>query len=229
MNYEEEKKIALDDYTKLNTTTFEFFQYNLKRRHLLIAPFNNLTLYHNRWKKLITLLSQFYLEELFLSIILTYDENILLENISKMLIASFLAMIFSNLVIHIIIPFYIVSFFQRKKLYRCAEKRENLYLYKVWGDLSKKMIIKTIFSFIVIIIIWVLNFYITLGFTAVWKVQRTTFIVCCFITILLDLVVGEILVEGICAFFFSKRKKYNLMRNIGELINRYRNYRTLYP
>ena len=91
------------------------------------------------------------------------------------------------------------------------------------------MKVKNVFSFIIVAIFWIINFYVTLGFTAVWKVQRTTFIVCFFMTIALDLIVGEILIEAICAFLFIKRKKYNLVRNIGELFNRYRNYRTLYP
>ena len=228
-NYDEEKKIALDEYTRLNNTTFEFFKYNLKTRHLLISPFSNLTLYHNRWKKLITLLTQFFLEELFLSILLTNDENILLSNISKMIVASLLAMIISNLLVHLIIPFFVMTFYERKKIYRYAEKGENLYVYKIWCELNNKMNIKTIFAIIIIVIFWILNFYITLGFTAVWKVQRVAFIVCFFITIVLDLVVGEIIMEGICALLYSKRKKYNLIRNIGEMFNRYRSYRTFYP
>ena len=229
MNYDEEKKKALDEYTKLNISTFEFFKYNLKTRHLLIGPFYNLTLYHNRWKKLISLLTQFFIEQLSLSILLTDDENILLNNFVKMLIASSISMVIGNVVIHIVIPFFSVSFYERKKIYRYAEHGENLYVYKIWSNLVRKMNIKVIFAILFITIIWIVNFYITLGFTAVWKVQRITFIMCFLLTIALDLVVGEVIIEGICAFFFSKRKKYNLVRNIGEIFNRYRNYRTLYP
>ena len=229
MDYEKEKKIALDEYTRLNNTPFEFFKYNLKTRHILLAAFNNLTLYHNRWKKLILLLTQFFIDELCLSIILTSDENILLNNITKMIIASLLSMLASNLLIHLIIPFFVVSFYNRRKMFRCAEKGEELLVLKFWSRLSKKISIKNIFAFIFIAIFWILNFYVTLGFTAVWKVQRLSFIVCFAITIIIDLVIGEVLIEGICTFFFIIRKKYNLVRNLGELINRYRNYRTLYP
>ena len=228
-NYEEEKKFALDEYTNLNNTTYEFFKYNLNTRHILIAPFKNLTLYHNRWKKLITLLTQFFIEEFFLSIILTSDENIILPNISKMLIASLISMISANILIHLIIPFFSVSFYERKKIYRYAERGENLYILKIWRNITTRMNIKTIFAIIIIVILWILNFYVTLGFTAVWKVQRNAFMICFVITLVMDLCIGEILIEGICALFFTKRKKYNLVRNIGELINRYRNYRTLYP
>ena len=229
VNYDEEKKRALDEYTRLNNTTYEFFKYNLKTRHILISSFTNVSLYHNRWKKLVTLLTQFFTAQLCLSIILTSDENILLSNIPKMLIASLISMIISNILMHLIIPFFSISFFERKKLYRYAEHGESLYVFKVYTNLVRKMKLKNIFAYIIIGIFWIINFYITLGFTAVWKVQRTAFIVCFFITIAMDLIAGEILIEGICAIFFIGRKKYNLVRNIGELINRYRSYRTLYP
>ena len=188
-----------------------------------------MTLYHNRWKKLISLLTQFFIEQLSLSILLTADENILLNNFTKMLIASSISMVIGNILIHIVIPFFSVSFYERKKIYRYTEHGENLYVYKIWSNLIRKMNIKIIFAILFIIIFWIVNFYITLGFTAVWKVQRITFIMCFLLTIALDLIVGEVIMEGICAFFFSKRKKYNLVRNIGEIFNRYRIYRTLYP
>ena len=229
MDYNKEKKRALDEYTRLNVTAYEFFKYNLTTRHILISPFYNLTLYHNRWKKLILLLTQFFTYQLFLSVFLTNDENILLPNIPKMFIACLISMLLSNISLHLIIPFYSMSFYDKKRMFRYAEHGESLYVYKVWGNLTKKMKVKNVFSFIIVAIFWIINFYVTLGFTAVWKVQRTTFIVCFFMTIALDLIVGEILIEAICAFLFIKRKKYNLVRNIGELFNRYRNYRTLYP
>ena len=229
INFDEEKKRALDEYTKLNITTYEFFKYNLTTRHILLSPFNNLNLYHNRWKKLILLVTQFFTEQLFLSVFLTNDENILLPNIPKMLIACLISMILANLSLHLIIPFYSMSFYDRKKMFRYAEHGEVLYVLKVWTSLTKKMHIKNMFSFILVAIFWIINFYVTLGFTAVWKVQRLTFIICFFMTIAMDLVVGEIAMEGICAFLFTKRKKYNLVRNIGELFNKYRNYRCLYP
>ena len=106
VNYDEEKKRALDEYTRLNNTTYEFFKYNLKTRHILISSFTNVSLYHNRWKKLVTLLTQFFTAQLCLSIILTSDENILLSNIPKMLIASLISMIISNILMHLIIPFF---------------------------------------------------------------------------------------------------------------------------
>ena len=229
INYEEENKKALDEYTRLNVSTFKFFNYNLKTRHILLSPFLNLTLYHNRWKKLILLLTQFFLYQISLSIILTSDENILLKNISKMLIASLLSVIFSNILIHSMIPFFYISFFERKKLYRLAEKGETLYVSKIWKNIVRRMNIKIIFALIIAAIFWIINFYITFGFTSVWKVQRSTFILCFIFCILIDLVILEVLIEGICAFAFSKRKKFNLVRNIGEIINRYRCYRTLYP
>jgi hypothetical protein len=62
LDKEKERKILLEEYTRLNITPYAFFKYNLRTRHILVAPFLNLTLFHNRWKKLFVLLTQFYIQ-----------------------------------------------------------------------------------------------------------------------------------------------------------------------
>ena len=81
----------------------------------------------------------------------------------------------------------------------------------------------------IVIIIWVANLYITLIFTAVWSAQRTAWIVTFVLTLFINLVIGELLVEGICAFCFSKRINSDFYRRFGEALNRFRCYRTLWP
>ena len=226
---EEESKKILEEYTRLSLTPFEFFKFNLRTRHILVAPFLNLTLYHNRWKKLIVLLTQFYIQQLALSIILTSDEKIIIPNFTGMILASLIAGAISNIIIYCFVFLFETDFYERIKLYRLVMAGEDLYIFKAWSSLQKKMNTKLIFGIIICVAFWIPNLYISLIFTAVWKVQRIPWIICVFFTLFLDLVVGEICVEGICAFFYRYRLTFNLIRNLGNLLNNLRRYRTMYP
>ena len=106
---------------------------------------------------------------------------------------------------------------------------EQLIIMKAWAKLEKIMRCSTFFGMIIVIIIWAANIYITLIFTAVWKVQRSAFIVVFIISLFIDLVIGEIGIELIIAFLYSFRKDSTILRNLGESLNRLRCYRTLWP
>ena len=229
LNKEEERKRALEDYTRLNVTPFEFFKYNLKTRHILVAPFLNLTLFNNRWKKLMVLLTQFYIQQLTLTVYLTYDEKIVISNFAGMILASLIAGIVSNIIVYMFVFLFGTDTYERMRLYRLVMSGEQLAVYKGWTTINRINNCKVVFGIIISVIFWLGNFYMSLVFTAVWKVQRSAWIVCFIITLFLDLVVGEICVEAICAFLYSNRLKYNLVRNIGETFNRLRNYRTMWP
>ena len=226
---EEENKKALDEYTRLSVSPYQFFKYNLRTRHILIAPFLNLTLFNNRWKKLIVLLTQFYIQQLALSVILTAREDIIISNLPGMIIASLLAGIISNILVYSFVFLFRTDSYERIKLFRLVLTGEDLYIFKCWSELKRIMDIKAIFGILICVIFWLGNFYITLIFTAVWKVQRIPWIICCFLTMFLDLVVGEICVEGICALLFLNRFKFNFIRNLGNSFNNLRKYRTMWP
>ena len=229
LNKEEERKRALEEYTRLSVTPFEFFKYNLRTRHILVAPFINLTLFNNRWKKLMVLLTQFYIQQLTLTVYLTYDEKIVISNFVGMILASLIAGIVSNILVYMFVFLFGTDTYERMRLYRLVMSGEQLAVYKGWTRIKRINNCKVIFGIIISVIFWLGNFYMTLVFTAVWKVQRSAWIVCFIITLFLDLAVGEICVEGLCAFLYSKRLKYNLLRNIGETFNRLRSYRTMWP
>ena len=229
LNKEQERKLALEDYTRLNITPYEFFKYNLRTRHILVAPFLNLTLFNNRWKKLMVLLTQFYIQQIILTVVLTYDEKIIITNFIGMILASLFASALSNVIVWCFVFLFGTDTYERMRLYRLVMSGEQLAVYKGWNRIKKVLGCKIVFGIIISVIFWIFNFYITLIFTAVWKVQRTAWIVCFIITLFLDLVVGEICVEGICAILYRNRLKYNFVRNIGEAFNRFRNYRTMWP
>ena len=229
LNIEEERKNILEEYTRLNITPYEFFKYNLRTRHILIAPFLNLTLFNNRWKKLIVLLTQFYIQQLLISIILTAKETIIVTNIPGMIIASLIAGIVSNIIVCCFVFLFGTDVYERIRLYRLVMSGEDLFIFKAWAILKRVMNLKSIFGIVICVIFWLANIYVSLSFTAVWKIQRTAWIVCFVITLFLDLVVGEILIEGLCAILFCLRLKYNFWRNLGESLNRFRRYRTMWP
>ena len=229
INEEEERGKALIAFSRLSVSTCVFFSYNLKVRHILIAPFINLTLFNNRWKKLMVLLTQFYIQQLVISVALTMGEDIIMSNILGILVVSILASVISDVVVYLFVFLFQSSNYQRKRLYRLVMMGENFTVMKAWTKLKRQMNFKLFFGFIIALGIWGLNFYITLIYTSVWKYQRTTWITCFFLSLIMDLVVGELLTEGLCAFCYSKRVKSVNFNILGEGLNRLRAYRTMWP
>ena len=229
INEEEERRKAILAYTRLSVSTFVFFCYNLKVRHILVAPFINLTLFNNRWKKLMVLLTQIYIQQLAISVALTMNEKIIMGNILGILIVSILSCFIADNLIYLLVFLFQSSNYQRKRLYRLVMMGENFTVTKAWQKLKRQMNFKLFFGLIFVLGIWTNNFYITLIFTSVWKYQRSTWITCFFLSLFFDLVLGELLIEGLCAFCFSQRAKNENLKLIGESLNRLRAYRTMWP
>ena len=229
INEEEEREKALVAFTRLSVSTFVFFSYNLKVRHILVAPFLNLTLFNNRWKKLMVLLTQFYIQQLVISFLLTMRENITMSNILGIIVVAIIASFISDIIVYLFVFLFQSSNYQRKRLYRLVMMGENFTVTKAWNKLKRQMNFKLFIGFIIVLAIWAINFYLTLIFTSVWKYQRSAWITCFFVSLIIDLVFGEILVEGFCAFCFSRRTKSEFMKILGEGLNRLRAYRTMWP
>ncbi len=88
---------------------------------------------------------------------------------------------------------------------------------------------KAFFGYALCFIIWGISYYVTFGFTVVWKYQNSAFYLCLIICFILEFLLFELVVELLIALFFEKRRIYNWMRTIGEFLNRIRNYRCLSP
>ena len=229
INEEQERKKALESFTRLSLTPLAFFKYNVKARHILIAPFLNLSLFNNRWKKLMVLLTQFYIQQLVISLILTYNSTIDTSNLFGIIITSLIASITSDILVYCFVFLFETSTYQRKRLYRLVMMGERLYVIKAWARLKRTMNFSFFFGFLIAMGFWGANCYISLIFTAVWKMQRSTWIICFILTLFFDLVGGELLTEGICAYFYNKRVNSEFSRKLGEGLNRLRCYRTLWP
>ena len=169
------------------------------------------------------------MQQIVISVALTMRENIIMSNITGIFAVSILASAISDFVVYLFVFLFQSSNYQRKRLYRLVMMGENFTVMKAWTKLKRQMNFKLFFGFIIALSIWAFNFYITLIFTAVWKYQRSTWITCFFVSMIMDLIVGELLTEGFCAFCYSRRTKGDCMKILGEGLNRLRAYRTMWP
>ena len=175
------------------------------------------------------LLTQFYIQQIIISIILTLKEKIILSNALGLIVTSIIASFISDILVYCFVFLFSASTYQRKRLYRLVMLGEKLIVDKAWERLKRTRNFNFFFGFIIAMIFWFANFYITLIFTAVWNFQRSAWVACFILTLFFDLVVGEFLIEGICAFCYSKRVTSDFHKKLGESLNRLRCYRTLWP
>ena len=105
----------------------------------------------------------------------------------------------------------------------------QLVVIKGFNELKSQNNCSSLIGLIFCIIIWVVCIYITFTFVAVWKIQKSAFIITSIISEIIDLIIGELGVELIIGAFYHMRRKNNCLRDFGEWFNRLRCYRTLWP
>ena len=228
-NEKEEKLKALEAYTNLKFPTKDFIKWNIGTRHILLGPILNRTLFTPRWKKFTILLTQIYINLMLISIILTAKEKILGSTFGKCLALSILTSILSNIFIYLIAFFFMTSIYQRRRLYQLVMKGGQLVVIKGFNNLRSQNNCSSLIGLIICIIIWGVCIYITFTFVAVWKIQKSAFIITTILSEIIDLVFGELGVELFIGIFYHFRRKSNCLRDFGEWLNRLRCYRTLWP
>ena len=228
-NEKEEKVKALEAYTNLKLPTSEFIKWNMRTRHILLGPILNRSLFTPRWKKFTILLTQIYVNLMLISVILTAKEKILGSTFGKCLALSICTSILSNIFIYLIAFFFMTSVYQRRRLYQLVMRGGQLVVIKGFNELKSQNNCSSLIGLIFCIIIWVVCIYITFTFVAVWKIQKSAFIITSIISEIIDLVIGELGVELIIGAFYHMRRKNNCLRDFGEWFNRLRCYRTLWP
>ena len=105
----------------------------------------------------------------------------------------------------------------------------NLVILKEWEKMSFSQGCKALIGYIICFIIWIISFYVTFGFTVVWKYQNGAFYICLILCFIFDFILFEVIIEGIVALFFYKRREIKWMRFVGEFLNRLRDYRCMSP
>ena len=108
-------------------------------------------------------------------------------------------------------------------------KGGQLVVIKAYNKVKKQNFTSNIIGLIICFIVWIICYYITFTFVAVWQFQRKGWIVILILSEFIDLVIGELGVEVFIGFLYHYRKDSNCMRDCGEWFNRLRCYRTLFP
>ena len=228
-NEKQERFRALEAYTNLKYPTSEFIKWNIFSRHILMGPLLNRSLFNQRWKKLTVLITQIYVNMMLISVILTAKEKITGKTFGKCISLSIITCITSNLFSYVIIIFFITSAYQRKRLFHLVMKGGQLVILKAYEKLKSHNKCSNSIGFILCFIIWLICIYITFTFVAVWKVQKSAWIITFISSEILDLIFFEFGIEIFIGILYHFRTKNNSIRNFGEWLNRLRCYRTLYP
>ena len=228
-NEDEDKAKTIEAYTNLNISTGSFISWNILNRHLLVNPILHRSLFNPRWKKFFALTTQLYLNMILISVILTKRESIDLNNIGGMIKVALLTAIITDIIMYILVFFFITSHYQRRRLFHLVIHGEQLSVIKGFERIQNNNCCWTTIGLILCLIFWLANFYISISFTAVWSDQANAWLVTFILSVVFELVVFELIVEVIVGFFFGFRRKSECIRGFGEWLNRVRCYRTLWP
>ena len=164
-----------------------------------------------------------------ISVLLTDDETITSKNIGGMLKVAVISALGANVLMYLLVFFFITSTYQRRRLFHFVINGGQLVVIKAFEKIMRSNAIWTTIGMIICLIFWIGNFYISVAFTAVWSVQKDAWLITFIISMIFDLIIFELLIEVIIGAFFACRKNSECLRGFGEWLNRVRCYRTLWP
>ena len=225
----EQRENEIQDYVDLSLTTKEFFDINFFSRNIIINALFNISIFHPRWKKLTLVLTEIALITLSISIFLTSYEKVTHKNIFLILLFSLISSLATDILLYLLAFFFFFPPIKFRKLLHLVKEGGELIIIKEWDNISIKQGFKAFFGYLLCIIIWGVSYYVTFGYTVVWKYQNPAFYICLIICFVLEFFALEIIIELINALFFDLRRDYSWMRTLGELLNKIRNYRCLSP
>ena len=226
-NDQREKEIQ--DFVDLDLSTEEFFKINFFSRNIIVNALFNISIFHPRWKKLTLLLTEIALITLFISIFLTSYEKVTSSNIGLIIVFSLISSFATDFALYLFAFFFFFPPIKFRRLLYLVKENGNLIILKEWNEMSLTQGYKAFLGYALCFIIWGISYYVTFGFTVVWKYQNSAFYLCLIICFILEFLLFELIVELLIALFFEKRRLYNWMRTLGEFLNRIRNYRCLSP
>ena len=146
-----------------------------------------------------------------------------------MTLFSLISSLATDLTLYLLAFFFFFPPIKFRRLLHLVKENGNLIILKEWDEMSLTQGYKAFFGYVLCVIIWGVSYYVTFGFTVVWKYQNSAFYISLITCFCLEFVFFELVIELLNAFFFEKRREYNWMRILGEFINKVRNYRCLSP
>ena len=219
-----------DKYGLLAFSPCEFLCWNIKERHKVFNIFNQITVFHPRWKKITLLYTEITLIMLFNTIQLTMDEDIIVNDNTigtvRVIIVSIYA---SALVMYPLSLFFVTPNESKDKLFKLTAQGKDLQILKEYKELNRRVKCVSVVGMILHVCIWIISFYMSFGFVTVWTKQRMTWCACTIIGFVLMHTICEILMEMMIMFTYACRKKGRCFLCFGYHLNELRNSRVLWP
>ena len=225
----EQRIKEMQDYVDLNLTSSEFFNINFCSRNIFINALFNISIFHPRWKKLTLLFTEIALISLFISIFLTAYEKVTISEVGLILIFSLISSFATDITLYLLAFFFTFPPVKYRRLLHLVKENGNLIILKEWNEMSLTQGYKAFIGYILCIIIWGVTYYVTFGFTVVWKYQNSAFYLCLILCFSFEFLIFELITEAINAYCFSVRRNNNCLRILGEFLNKMRNYRCMSP
>ena len=219
-----------EDYALLGTSVYDFYCRNIRERHKFFSIFKRITIFHPRWKKITLIYMEIFILILTNTILLTLDESLIIWPFSPgLLLVAVISISITVMLMYPLSLLFVVPYSNRDKLYILVTKGEELTVLREWKRLSCKMNCRTFVGMMIFIILMIITFYFSFGFTAVWSVQRNTWICLTLFCVLMIYTLCEIMMELIVAMFYALRKKGKCCLCCGYCLNKARSKRVLWP
>lgn len=217
----EEEDDRLRAFHDINLSACQFFCWNLRRRHVVLNSITYLSAFHSRYMKLTMFVSQNSVYMLLLSIFLTSNQTIVIVfspnfkmvKIVNLILYCFVCMIAASLVNYILSCGFIFSRENRRKLYKVVRSGKKMRILKYWNDMTGCLrCMRVSLTMFIHITIWLVSFYISFIFNAVWTNMNYPWLVGYLFCFFFDVIIFELLIEGIIAFIFSFRKHHSSLK-----------------
>ena len=226
---EDARNQELQEFADIKLSFIEFLLLNIKSRFIFINSICIVSIFNPRWKKLSLLMTELSVLMIFISIFLTSDENAVDSSLNKMIKYSFFAVLITDCVMYLIACFFKYPAEKQKRLFTLVTLGGQLIMSKEWEIIEKNLRKMAVIGMIIFCLMWIFSFYISFGFTIVWKYQKMAFVNCFALSCLFDFIVFEFLIELFIAILYLQRKHNSCLRVIAEGLNKLRNYRCLSP
>ena len=225
---EKEKKDEIKLYNQLHFSYCEFVCYNIRDRNLFVTTFINPSLFNPRWRKLTLFITEMCIHMIMNSVQLTQNENAQIKLKVELLIQiAFVSTLVADCFMYLLVFFFLVPEKRMKELFDKVQEGKQLVVLREYQQLNSRMNGFVFLGFVICMCIWTFAFYISVGFVAVWKVQKVEWVVCVVIAFCMDFVLFEIVFELIIGIFYSQRETNEVCTKICIFLDKVRNYRCL--
>ena len=225
---EKEKKDEIKLYNQLHFSYCEFVCYNIRDRNLFVTTFINPSLFNPRWRKLTLFVTEMCIHMIMNSVQLTQNENAQIKLKVELLIQiAFVSTLVADCFMYLLVFFFLVPEKRMKELFDKVQEGKQLVVLREYQQLNSRMNGFVFLGFVICMCIWTFAFYISVGFVAVWKVQKVEWVVCVVIAFCMDFILFEIVFELIIGIFYSQRETNEMCTKICIFLDKVRNYRCL--